>query len=81
MLHRCEQVHVPPIPTLAQPIHLAALLGVQLPVKAPEHDPFKRAIELLDAITQTIARLSRVHDRMIGAMLELHDQAERSDLS
>jgi Zn-dependent protease with chaperone function len=77
-LHRCTQAQVPAISTLSQPIELAALIGVELPEPAPEHDRFDRALALLEAIVQTRAQLSRVHDRMIGAILELHEQAERA---
>jgi Zn-dependent protease with chaperone function len=77
-LHRCEQLHAPPVPTLAGQTNLRALVGVALPSLEPQADPLDHAGVLAQAIAGTAARLSQVHDRMIGAILELHDRASSS---
>jgi Zn-dependent protease with chaperone function len=74
-LHRCEQLHAPPIPTLESRTNLRALVGIELPNLEPGADQLAHADVLARAIAGTATRLSQVHDRMIGAILELHEQA------
>lgn len=74
-LHRCEQLHAPKLSTLEGQPNLRALVAVELPSLEPRADPLDHASVLGHAIARTAARLSQVHDRMIGAILELHDLA------
>jgi hypothetical protein len=78
LLNYCDTLPVPPLGNLDGTMSLRALLRVELPVAAEdEADLFTCSVAILNAITRTREGLSNLHDRTIGAILELQTEAEQ----
>ena len=77
LLHHCEQLRSPALRNPDAAANLRAQVGIELPDQ-PAHDtdqlPWAHAV--YEALETTRHRISVIHDRAIGAILELQSEAE-----